>query len=80
MFLLRLVIQSHRQKVTTGEEGLIGKVGTVRTDIGPRGGKVFVYGELWQAISDVPISEGSQVHVRRVENFYLVVEPVADRS
>jgi membrane-bound serine protease (ClpP class) len=37
-----------RRKPTTGREGLIGAVGTVRQRLDPDG-LVFVYGELWQA-------------------------------
>ena len=37
-----------RRKPSTGREGLVGSVGTVRQTLDPDG-VVFVYGELWQA-------------------------------
>lgn len=79
LVLLRLVIQSHRQQVTTGAPGLIGRTGKARTDINSEGGKVFVQGELWQAVSEASIVEGNRVQVKRVEEFYLVVEPFVNR-
>ena len=80
MFLLQLVIKSHMLKVTTGEEGLLGMIGKARTDVNKQGGKVFVYGELWDAVSEVPIAPGAQTRVVRVGNFRLVVEPLDNSS
>ena len=78
MFLLRLVIKSHLAKVTTGEAGLVRSVGTAQTDISRQGGKVFVAGELWQAVSEVEIPKGSRVRVDHADNLMLVVKPVED--
>ena len=80
MFLLKLVIQSHKRKVTTGEEGLVGMIGKARTDVNEQGGKVFVHGALWDAVSLLPIPPGTSTRVVRVENFCLVVEPLGDSS
>lgn len=78
--LLRLVIRSHRSKVTTGELGLVGEQGIAKTAIGPDGGRIFVLGEIWRATSNEPIEEGSKVRVVRARNLDLVVEPVSGRG
>jgi membrane-bound serine protease (ClpP class) len=39
-------------------------------------GKVFVHGELWNAISKDPIEKGAKVRVVKVENLVLEVEPI----
>ncbi len=75
VFLLRLVIRAHRNRVTTGEAGLVGLIGEARTAITPEGGKVFVHGEWWRAASRVPIPEGSRVRVLEAHNLDLIVEP-----
>ena len=75
MFLLRLVIKSHFSRVTTGEPGMVGLVGVARSDIDQDGGQVFVLGERWQAVSEVPISTGSRVRVVRLANLVMAVEP-----
>ena len=42
-------------RVSTGKEGMIGEVGTVRRRVeGPTGGTVFVHGELWKAVPEDP--------------------------
>jgi membrane-bound serine protease (ClpP class) len=71
-FLLRLVLASHRRRVTTGIEGLVGERGVVRTPLDPRG-KVAVHGELWDAVSDVTIPAGDEVEVTGVERMLLHV-------
>jgi membrane-bound serine protease (ClpP class) len=76
IFLLRLVVKSHRAKVTTGNAGLVGLVGEARSDIGEDGGKVFVNGELWRAFCREPIPSGTRVKIVRARNLELLVEPV----
>lgn len=62
LFLLTLVFKAHRRRPLTGREGMIGEVGTARTDLAP-GGRVFVQGELWEAEADSPIRAGEKVKV-----------------
>jgi len=70
-----LVVKSHRVKSRTGIEGLVGEIGVVKKTLSPEG-KVFVHGELWNAVLEAPIEEGSKVRIRQVENLVLTVEPV----
>jgi membrane-bound serine protease (ClpP class) len=57
------VVRTQRGKVRTGAEGMVGELGEARGDIGPEGGKVFVHGEWWSAVSREPIAAGSLVEV-----------------
>jgi membrane-bound serine protease (ClpP class) len=66
IFLVALVIRAQARRAVTGREGMIGEVGTARTDLAPSG-KVFVHGELWQAESDQPVRMGERVRVVEVE-------------
>lgn len=75
VFLLRLTIQAYRAKVVTGTGSLEGAIGEARSQVDSAGGKVFVSGEWWKAVSDQPIPEGSQVRVLGSNNLILNVEP-----
>lgn len=74
IFLLRLVLRTHARKVTTGEAGLVGEIGTAQTEVGPEGGRVFVAGEIWRATSGEPIAVGDRIRVVSARNLDLVVE------
>ncbi len=74
VFLMTLVIRAHRSKVAVGNEGLPGELGVARTPLAPRG-KVWVQGELWDAVSTSAVDAGEKVRVRRVQGLQLEVEP-----
>ncbi len=75
VFLLRLTIQAHRARVITGTGSLEGAIGQARSEVDQDGGKVYVSGEWWEAVSDQPISEGSQIRVLGSTHLILSVEP-----
>jgi len=63
--LVYLVIKAHLRRASTGREGLVGEIGTARTDLSP-GGKVFVHGELWNAEATEDLPKGTKVKVIEV--------------
>ena len=75
VFLMTIALRARRNKVVTGEQGMIGEVAIVCAPLTPSG-KVFVQGELWDAVSPANVDAGHRVVVRRVENLVLYVEPV----
>jgi membrane-bound serine protease (ClpP class) len=75
-FLMSIAVRARRNKVVTGEQGLIGEIGIAQTTLAPAG-KVFVHGELWDAASTVPVPAGGRIVVRQVDGLTLRVEPVA---
>jgi membrane-bound serine protease (ClpP class) len=79
IFLGRKVVEAQRHVPVTGQEGLLGTIGTARTEIRGRG-KIFIHGEYWDARSKVRIDEGARVKVVGVEGLTLDVEPVANGS
>jgi membrane-bound serine protease (ClpP class) len=75
MFLIRLALAARRQPAVTGAESMVGESGLASTPLGPDGpGRVLVHGEVWQAMSDQPISEGERVHVTHVDGLMLTVQ------
>jgi membrane-bound serine protease (ClpP class) len=75
IFLLRLVLLSHRTKSVTGGEGMMGEVGFVLSELQLEG-RVQIHGEIWRARSLQPISVGEKVKVTAVEGLMLVVARV----
>ncbi len=79
VFLMSIGLRAHQNKVVTGMEGMIGQVGTVQTALNPSG-KVFVFGETWNAVAATPVDAGARVVVRKVQGLELEVEPVNDAA
>jgi membrane-bound serine protease (ClpP class) len=75
IFLMTIALKARRNKVVTGSQGMIGEVAIVCAPLTPSG-KVFIQGELWDAVSPANVDAGCRVVVRRVENLVLHVEPV----
>jgi membrane-bound serine protease (ClpP class) len=73
VFLMTLALRARRNKVVTGELGLIGEVGVVRSPLTP-GGKVFLRGTLWDAVAPANLGIGEEVVVRGVKDLVLQVE------
>ena len=70
-----LVFRSQVSKPRTGDKGLIGEIGTVRSRLAPEG-KVFVHGEIWNAVAIGTIESGAKVRVVGVDRLTLKVEEV----
>jgi len=79
VFAVTFVIKAQRRKPTTGGEGLIGQIGTVREKLGPAG-MVYVAGEYWKARSAAPLEIGTRVKVLAVEDMVLKVEKVTEEE
>jgi len=72
VFLMTIALKARRNKVVTGIEGLVGETGIAQTALTPAG-KVFVHGEIWDAVSAGGIAPGEKVVVERVEGMQLRV-------
>jgi membrane-bound serine protease (ClpP class) len=73
VFVLSYAIKAQLFKVRTGKEGLVGEKGTAKYDLAPTG-KVFVHGELWDAVSDEPVAAGERVVVIAVDDMTVKVQ------
>jgi membrane-bound serine protease (ClpP class) len=62
-----LVLRAQRRPARTGAEGLVGEIGVVRASFAG-GGRIFVHGEHWDAVSDTALAVGERVEVVRVES------------
>jgi membrane-bound serine protease (ClpP class) len=72
-----LALRAQRSVPKIGNEAFVGLVAEVVQDLSPEG-KVFVNGELWNALADEPIPAGTRVTVVSVENLKLQVRRIDD--
>jgi membrane-bound serine protease (ClpP class) len=77
VFLMSIALKARRNKVLTGEQGMVGEVAIVCAPLMPLG-KVFVQGELWDAVAPTHVEAGGKVVIRSVENLVLHVDPVSE--
>ena len=73
-FLMSIALRARHNKIVTGMQGLVGEIGLAQTPLAPQG-KVFVHGELWDAIASANIPPGQSVVVRQVDGLQLRVDP-----
>jgi membrane-bound serine protease (ClpP class) len=76
VFLMSIALKARANKVVTGAQGMVGEIGIVQSVLSPRG-KVFVRGELWDAMSSSEVPAGQAVVVLAVDGLELRVEPSA---
>lgn len=79
LFLLNRVLNVHRRRPLTGQEGMVGEEGRVVVALDPVG-KIFVHGEYWEAVAPRSLALGERVRVVKVHGDRLEVEPVHDTS
>jgi membrane-bound serine protease (ClpP class) len=69
----RLGLKAQKKKKMTGYEELIGEEGTALTDFEKGKGKVFIKGEIWNAVSEDNIKKDDTVIVEQVKGLTLYV-------
>jgi membrane-bound serine protease (ClpP class) len=74
MTLTWIAVKTQRRHSVTGAEGMVGTIALAKTDVAPRG-RVFVHGEIWDAVSDEPIREGEEARIKAVSGLTLKVVP-----
>lgn len=75
MFLIiYLFMRSHRTRVVSGSEGMVGASAEALSDFDDYG-RVFVHGEDWRAVTRRPVRRGQRVRVVAVDGLTLTVEP-----
>jgi membrane-bound serine protease (ClpP class) len=74
-FVVGAGLRAQLMPVKAGKETMLGKTVTALTRIDGRGGKVFVEGEYWNAVSDATVEQGQAVEITGVEGLTLTVKP-----
>jgi membrane-bound serine protease (ClpP class) len=61
--------------VKSGREALIGRTAPALAAVDAHGGKIFVEGEYWNAVSQTPIAQGETVEILSLDGLTLKVKP-----
>lgn len=75
VFVIGKGLRAQRLPVKAGAEAMVGQTAPALTAIDSRGGRVFIEGEHWNAVSDEPIGQGRTVEVTAVQGLTLKVQP-----
>ena len=79
VFLMSVALKARRNKVVTGIDGLVGEMGVAQTALTPSG-KVFVHGEIWDAVAPADVAAGTRVVVRQLQGLQLKVEAAQEKK
>jgi len=74
VFLVRLAVRARRMKSKLGPSSLVGRCASAMEPLNPEG-HVVVEGEIWRAVSTVPVPAGAPLRVVGLETYLLHVEP-----
>jgi membrane-bound serine protease (ClpP class) len=75
VFVVGAGLRAQFLPVRVGRETLLGNTTPALGRIDAAGGKVFVEGEYWNAVSEVPIEAGHPVEIVAVNGLTLKVKP-----
>ena len=68
-------LRAQFKPIRAGQETMLGKTVNALSRIDPQGGRVFIEGENWNAVSETPIEAGQPVEVVGIEGLTLKVKP-----
>ncbi len=77
IFIVGKGIRAQFNPVRSGKETMLGRTVDARSPIDAQGGKVFIEGELWDAVSETPIEQGQPVEITGIEGLTMKVKPKA---
>ncbi|MGM0634253.1 MAG: NfeD family protein [Pseudomonadota bacterium] len=77
--VLGALVQSRRQRLTSGTETMIGARATAIEDFHGTG-HVRAEGEIWQAVCDTPVKRGDRLVIESLDGLELKVRPGEKRS
>jgi membrane-bound serine protease (ClpP class) len=75
IFVVSKGIRAQFKPVRAGTETMIGRRVNALTRIDTKSGQVFIEGERWNAVSDIPIEAGQPVEVTGINGLTLIVKP-----
>ena len=75
IFVVGKGIRAQFKPAATGREAMIGRTTNAISRIDSAGGKVFIEGETWNAVSAAPVEAGQPVEIIGIEGLTLKVKP-----
>jgi membrane-bound serine protease (ClpP class) len=75
IFVVGKGIGAQFKPIRAGKETMLGQTVNALSRIDSAGGKVFIEGEIWNAVSETPVEAGQPVVVTGIEGLTLKVKP-----
>ena len=75
VFVVGAGLRAQFKPVRAGKETMLGRTVNALSPIDTRGGRVFIEGETWNAVSDTPVEVGQPVEIIGIEGLTLKVKP-----
>jgi membrane-bound serine protease (ClpP class) len=75
IFVIGKGIGAQFKPIRAGAETMLGRTVNALSRIDPAGGKVFIEGEHWNAVSDTPVEAGQPVEIVSIIGLTLKVKP-----
>jgi membrane-bound serine protease (ClpP class) len=75
IFVVSKGIRAQFRPIQSGKETMLGQRVKALSRIDAQGGKVFIEGENWNAVSETPVEAGQPVEVTGIEGLTLKVKP-----
>ncbi|HXR49371.1 MAG TPA: nodulation protein NfeD [Candidatus Limnocylindrales bacterium] len=75
VFVVGAGLRAQFKPVRAGKETMLGRTVNALSRIDTQGGRVFIEGETWNAVSDIPVEVGQPVEVIGIEGLTLKVKP-----
>ena len=75
IFVVGKGMRAQFKPASAGAETMIGQTVNALSRIDSAGGKVFIEGETWNAVSETPVEAGQPVEVTGIEGLTLKVKP-----
>ena len=75
IFVVSKGIRAQFRPIQSGKETMLGRTVKALSRIDAQGGKVFIEGENWNAVSETPVEAGQPVEVTGIEGLTLKVKP-----
>lgn len=84
VFSIGAALRARRHEVVSGREAMIGApavaVSDFETKDGMEQGRVRAHGEIWQAVSSVPVTKGQHLRVTGLDGLIIEVEAASDEA
>ena len=74
---IRSSVRAFHRPVVSGREQMVGSTGTVMEDFDGTG-RLFVHGEAWRAVSDIPLKKGDRAVVTGISGLTLEIAPLGE--
>jgi membrane-bound serine protease (ClpP class) len=75
IFVVSKGIRAQFRPIQAGKETMLGQTVKALSRIDSQGGKVFIEGENWNAVSETPVEAGQPVEITGIAGLTLKVKP-----